>query len=169
MAIMNEKRSSPDSEPDHEGIDFALEQLCKFLDVDPASVNWDAATETVDGDVQAVIGNILRAKFGEDWGPSAPAQTVSDNDPVQAAHKALERHGFEPKDGQSLAAAIDTALSKLIWDLAEAKNAAPQAEREALQKIHDWLVCHPIATADDMAQSFPTMEEIARTALSRPE
>ena len=29
-------------------------------------VNWDAATETLDGDVQAVIGNILRARFGED-------------------------------------------------------------------------------------------------------
>jgi hypothetical protein len=52
-----------------EGIDFALVELCKFLGVDPHMVSWDAATETVDGDVRSVIGNILRAKFGEDWAP----------------------------------------------------------------------------------------------------
>jgi len=69
-------RSSPVTESDptasaewNNGCDFAMVQLCKYLSVDPKSVNWDAATETVDGDVQAVIGNILRAKFGEDWGP----------------------------------------------------------------------------------------------------
>lgn len=54
----------------NEGCDFAMEQLCRFLGVDPSSVSWDAATETIDGDVQAVIGNILCAKFGEDWGPN---------------------------------------------------------------------------------------------------
>lgn len=42
------------------GCDFAMEQLCAFLGVDPHMVSWDAATETVDGDVCAVIGNILR-------------------------------------------------------------------------------------------------------------
>lgn len=52
------------------GCDFAMTHLCKALGVDPKSVSWDAATETLDGDVQAVIGNILRAKFGEDWGPA---------------------------------------------------------------------------------------------------
>lgn len=54
------------------GCDFAMTQLCKALDVDPAAVNWDAATETVDGDVQSVIWNILRARMGEDWDPDAP-------------------------------------------------------------------------------------------------
>lgn len=54
------------------GCDFAMTQLCHFLGVDPETINWDAATETVEGDVQAVIGNILRAKFGDDWSPSAP-------------------------------------------------------------------------------------------------
>lgn len=63
--------------PDDEGIDFALLQLCAFLGVDPQSVTWDAATETRDGDVQAVIGNIMRAKFGEDWGPDAVPQPAS--------------------------------------------------------------------------------------------
>lgn len=59
------------------GCDFALEQLGKYLGIDLASITWDGATETVEGDVEAVIGNILRAKYGEDWGPSlaSPAQS----------------------------------------------------------------------------------------------
>lgn len=67
------------------GCDFAMVHLCKYLGVDPSSVSWDAATETVDGDVLAVIGNILRAKFGEDWGPEstgAVAQGVPDPEEV---------------------------------------------------------------------------------------
>jgi hypothetical protein len=54
-----------------EGCDFALLQLCSALDVAPKSVRWDAATETLDGDVNAVIWNILRAKLGDDWEPGA--------------------------------------------------------------------------------------------------
>jgi hypothetical protein len=53
----------------NEGCDFAMLQLCQVLGVDPHTVSWDAATETVDGDVQSVIGNILRAGMGEDWEP----------------------------------------------------------------------------------------------------
>ena len=49
------------------GLDYGQTQLCKVLGVDPASVSWDAATETLDGDVQSVIGNILTARFGDDW------------------------------------------------------------------------------------------------------
>jgi Lar family restriction alleviation protein len=60
------------------GCTFALDQLCKFLGVDSSGVTWDAATETVDGDVQAVIGNILCAKYGENWGPRDPAQGWQD-------------------------------------------------------------------------------------------
>ncbi|WP_426418180.1 hypothetical protein [Bradyrhizobium genosp. A] len=51
------------------GLDFAMVRFCQYLGVDPSNVHWDAATETLDGDVSAVIGNILRAKFGEDWAP----------------------------------------------------------------------------------------------------
>ena len=51
------------------GCDFALVQLCEAIGVDPKSVRWDAATETLDGDVNAVIWNILRARFGDDWDP----------------------------------------------------------------------------------------------------
>jgi hypothetical protein len=53
------------------GLDFAMGQFCAALGVDPKSVRWDAATETLDGDVNAVIWNILRARFGEDWDPAA--------------------------------------------------------------------------------------------------
>lgn len=49
------------------GLDFGMMRFCEALGVDPKSVSWDAATETLDGDVSAVIGNILRAKFGEDF------------------------------------------------------------------------------------------------------
>lgn len=49
------------------GLDFGQEQLCAVLGVDPGAVSWDAATETLDGDVQAVIGNILTAWAGDDW------------------------------------------------------------------------------------------------------
>lgn len=70
------------------GCDFAMTKLCSFLGVDPATVNWDAATETVDGDVLAVIGNIVHAKFGEDWCPAPPK-------PVPDAAKGAEH--FDPK------------------------------------------------------------------------
>lgn len=49
------------------GCDFAMTHLCSVLGVDPKAVTWDAATETLDGDVEAVIGNILSARFGDDW------------------------------------------------------------------------------------------------------
>jgi hypothetical protein len=43
--------------------------LCAILKVDPQSVSWDAATETLDGDVRAVLHGILTAGLGEDWKP----------------------------------------------------------------------------------------------------
>lgn len=53
------------------GLDFGMVQLCAVLGVDPHMVNWDAATETLDGDVCAAIGNIFRTKYGEDFDPTA--------------------------------------------------------------------------------------------------
>ena len=38
--------------------------------------------------------------------------------------------------------------------------------RDALDKIHSWLVCASISTPEDMAQSFVEMEKIVREALS---
>jgi hypothetical protein len=49
------------------GLEYGMTQLCAVLGVDPKTINWDAATETLDGDVGAVLGNILCARFGEDW------------------------------------------------------------------------------------------------------
>jgi hypothetical protein len=55
------------------GCDFAMTMLCEMVKVDPAKVSWDAATETLEGDVSAVIGNILTEGLGEDWQDRAPA------------------------------------------------------------------------------------------------
>lgn len=49
------------------GINYAIERLCEILDVDPKSISWDAATETLDGDVMSVICNVLIAAYGDDW------------------------------------------------------------------------------------------------------
>lgn len=59
----------------NEGVDFAITQLCKMLGVDPMSIRWDAATETVDGDVSSVVGNVLRAAYSEEW--SSAAETTA--------------------------------------------------------------------------------------------
>ncbi|MBZ9600686.1 hypothetical protein [Phyllobacterium chamaecytisi] len=59
------------------GVDFVMEQLCKVLNVDPRIITWDAATETLDGDVQSVLCNILRKHFGDEWGPT-PAQGATE-------------------------------------------------------------------------------------------
>jgi hypothetical protein len=55
------------------GLDFGMNLLCDYLGVDKNEVIWDAATETVEGDVSAVIGNILRTKYGENWSPASPS------------------------------------------------------------------------------------------------
>ena len=53
------------------GLDFGMVQLCAVLGVDPHMATWDAATETLDGDVCAAIGNIFRTKYGDDFDPTA--------------------------------------------------------------------------------------------------
>lgn len=88
------------------GVDFAMKQLCAALDVDPNSVTWDAATETVDGDVQAVVWNILCARFGEDWEPPAPLSDTCPNckgtrratyfSELAMAHEERDRHICRP-------------------------------------------------------------------------
>lgn len=72
---------APASEPDwrddpaaddrwQAGCDYAMMRLCDILGVDMKSVRWDAATETLDGDVCAVLWNILVAKYGDGFDPS---------------------------------------------------------------------------------------------------
>ena len=60
------------------GLDFGMRHFCYALGVDPKAVRWDAATETLDGDVIAVIWNILRAKMGEDWDPDTAPSNASE-------------------------------------------------------------------------------------------
>jgi len=66
-------------------------------------------------------------------------------------------------------------ISYLIKQIEElkAENAALEkrvAELEkALNKIHSWLVCAGITTAEDMAQSFEDMEMTAYKALNSEE
>jgi hypothetical protein len=49
------------------GVNYAIERLCEVFGVDPKSISWDAATETVDGDVMSVLCNVLRAAYGDEW------------------------------------------------------------------------------------------------------
>lgn len=37
----------------------------------------------------------------------------------------------------------------------------------ALNEIDSWLVCACIATPEDMAQSFPTMQQVASAAIAK--
>lgn len=120
-------------EPNHEGIDFALEQLCTFLGVDPHMVSWDAATETVDGDVQAVIGNIMRTKYGEDFDAKASVAAT----PAQDVRQILHDHFYTGEPGQH--EAIEAALIRLAGSVAtvrrhEAKERAYQAARDNLRE-----------------------------------
>lgn len=52
--------------------------------------------------------------------------------------------------------AVSAAEGDLLWRCLE-----------ALDKIHGWLVCHSIASADDMAQMFPEMTAVAEDILSQ--
>jgi len=62
------------------GLDYGMVQLCAVLNVDLKKVNWDAATETLDGDVCAAINNVFRVKYGDDFDPTAPAPTPPKNE-----------------------------------------------------------------------------------------
>jgi hypothetical protein len=66
-----EARGEPVDDPDDEkwnaGVNFAITQLCEIFGIEPRSMSWDAATETVDGDVSSVLCNVLRAAYGENW------------------------------------------------------------------------------------------------------
>lgn len=119
------------------GLDFAMQQLCKVLDVDPAKVTWDAATETVDGDVRAVIWNILRAKMGEDWKPAPVAANASAEarlrdditdwfGQIADLSTALRQGGPDPMDLQDLSGNLERAC-EIAGEALEALSAHPHA------------------------------------------
>ena len=64
---------------------------------------------------------------------------------------------------------MNEVYSTHVKSLEDALSSAKKRERElveALQEIESWIVCFPIASADDMAQNFPRISEITTTALS---
>lgn len=81
-AISEEVMEEDDGELDA-GINYAIRRFCEILEVDPRSISWDAATETMDGDVMSVICNVLRAAYGEEWSAKA--------DDTALIHAALTR------------------------------------------------------------------------------
>ncbi len=97
---------------DDAAVDFTMVQLCKVLGVDSESVRWDAATETFTGDVQAVISNILTAKFGDDWDSKTsifmpPSSDVSPlgkeylEKRVACMQEAVDRQEYRQNDGDA--------------------------------------------------------------------
>jgi hypothetical protein len=105
------------------GLDYGMVQLCAVLGVNPKDVNWDAATETLDGDVCAAIGNIFRVKYGEDFDPTAPLSS-------QGASGELRQDGWqcaarkqalpEPADCNWPFCDCDPYASKVITAIEEA-------------------------------------------------
>jgi hypothetical protein len=90
------------------GVDCAMKLFCDYLGVDPNAVTWDAATETVDGDISAVIGNILRTKYGEDWSPASPPEQPAADTVTQA------RVEGRSMDDMTKDKAIDHAISVAV-------------------------------------------------------
>ena len=50
------------------GMEWAVEAIGEMLGVSANDYSWDAATEEWEGDVRAVMGNMLTAALGEEWG-----------------------------------------------------------------------------------------------------
>ena len=91
------KRGEPDWRDDpsaderwNAGLDYGMKQFCAVLGVDPNEVRWDAATETLDGDVSAAIWNILRTKMGDEWDPDATPLPVTPDTKVREALEAAK-------------------------------------------------------------------------------
>lgn len=132
------------------GLDYALVQLCRKLDVETHAVCWDAATETVDGDVRSVIGNILTIWAGDDWmdaparlaaAPTPPAgggETVVGadySDALELASKSLtSKPSPVPSAGDliSLSAAIVGAMESYLRVCSS--GGMPQDKRDTVEK-----------------------------------
>lgn len=105
----------------NDGCDFALTQLCAFLGIDEKSVRWDTATETVEGDVTAVISSIFEAKFGDGFDPKAAKVSV-----------AVPQAASQPRPAAFLAWAAD-----VFGDVAlDRKERAMRFLEEALEVAH---------------------------------
>lgn len=110
------------------GCDFAMEQLCAAMQVDPKSFAWDAATETLDGDVQAIIWRILRIRMGEDWSPDRRATTAAQ--PSSAAPS--QPQGELREAGEALATQLAAVIDRLDGQAYSSTLSALNAFRAAL-------------------------------------
>ena len=95
---------------------------------------------------------------------------------IEKLRKERETHLYLAEQNKQLKAelkSIDGALndpranltlttSEIIWELKEQN----EKMRETLNELNNWLVCAPIATAEDMAQSFAHMQQQCELALS---
>ena len=120
------------------GLDFAMEQLCSVLGVDPKAVRWDAATETLDGDVCSVIGNILTVWGGDDWrGAPSQAETAGGD----GIERLREEVAYWRRD-----------LAARLWSLTALYEAAK--ERRESERAAD-LACllYPILASYDSAMA----------------
>lgn len=50
-----------------DGVTWAISKLGLTLGLTNADITWDAATETYEGDVTAVICGVLTLAFGDEW------------------------------------------------------------------------------------------------------
>jgi hypothetical protein len=64
------------------GVNFLMDMLIETLGLTKDQVTWDAATETYDGDVQAVLSGILRLRFGEYFDPRTDQVVNSHSVPI---------------------------------------------------------------------------------------
>ncbi|MDV2984184.1 UNVERIFIED_CONTAM: DUF3850 domain-containing protein [Methylobacteriaceae bacterium AG10] len=106
------------------GVDYAQEQLCHVLGVDPSDVNWDAATETLDGDMQAVICTILAAWGGDDW----QALAARPEAPSDAGWRDISTAAPEAQGADDLADRLRREIGEIRTMAADPENKAAFCE-----------------------------------------
>lgn len=112
------------------GLDYGMVQLCAVLNIDPKKVNWDAATETLDGDVCAAISNVFRVKYGDDFDPTAPAPSpvgIADEAALLLETLNAVRIMMKNRDRSSHEERIYNAVHACI-QIAEQRSPAEKAE-----------------------------------------
>lgn len=129
------------------GINYAIERLCEILDIDPKSISWDAATETMDGDVSSVICNVLIAAYGEEWS-SKPEDTAT----IKAALGTREPYAAQQVFPSALLEALAEAVVQDVceWDDRTSPEGyegymflTPVEFREQLERFAISLYAHP--------------------------
>lgn len=110
------------------GVNYAIERLCEIFGIDPKTISWDAATETLDGDVMSVLCNVLVAAYGEEWssGHSTTAAVRAYLD-AETSSSALtpggkERYGSSDPDADRQIRELLNTISSLQGTLQEASQ-----------------------------------------------